>query len=103
MNQPSATPSAPRDTASTSAKSVVAAHPITSAAIFVLVAGSICGTLIVPIYAHVTPKIGDFPFFYFYLLAYMPVPALALWIATRLQRRLAPPAAGRDRAAEVTR
>jgi hypothetical protein len=82
---------------------VVAAHPITSAAIFVLVAGSILGTLIVPIYAHVTPKIGDFPFFYFYLLAYMPVPALALWIATLLQRRLAAPAAGGDSAAEVTR
>ena len=96
MNQPSATPSAPRDTAITPVKSVVAAHPITSAAIFVLVAGSILGTLIVPIYAHITPKVGDFPFFYFYLLAYMPVVAIALWIATLLQRRLASPAADGD-------
>jgi hypothetical protein len=95
MNQPSATPSAPRgpqDPAVTQAKyNPVAAHPITSAAIFVLVAASICGTLIVPIYAHITPKIGDFPFFYFYLLAYMPAVAIALWVATLLQRRLGTP------------
>jgi hypothetical protein len=103
MNQTSPTPSASNDSAITLARTPVAAHPITSAAIFILVAGSICGTLIVPIYAHVTPKIGDFPFFYFYLLAYMPVPAIALWIATLLQRRLATPAAASDGGAEVTR
>ena len=51
-------------------------------------------TLIVPIYAHITPKIGDFPFFYFYLLAYMPLVAIALWLATLLQRRLATPTQG---------
>jgi hypothetical protein len=97
MNIPSATPSAPRgpeDTPVIRAKNPVAAHPITSAAIFVLVAGSILCTLIVPIYAHITPKIGDFPFFYFYLLAYVPVAAIALWIAALLQRRLATPADG---------
>jgi Na+/melibiose symporter-like transporter len=97
MNNPSATPSTPRgpqDPAITQAKNPVAAHPITSAAIFVLVAASICCTLIVPIYAHITPKIGDWPFFYFYLLAYMPVVALALWLATLLQRRLATPTDG---------
>src|ERR1700751_153472 len=94
MNTPSATPSTPRGPqhrAMTQAKNPVAAHPITSAAIFVLVAASILCTLIVPIYAHITPKIGDFPFFYFYLLAYMPPVAIALWIAALLQRRLAPP------------
>jgi Protein of unknown function (DUF3311) len=106
MNQPSATPSAPRDPqdpALNQAKNPVAAHPITSAAIFVLVAASICCTLIVPIYARVTPKIGDFPFFYFYLLAYMPVAAIALWVANLLQRRLAPPAASSGSDAEVAR
>ena len=95
MNTPSATPSTPRgpqDPAITQAKNPVAAHPITSAAIFVLVAASILCTLIVPIYAHITPKIGDFPFFYFYLLAYMPLVAIALWVATLLQRRLGTPA-----------
>jgi hypothetical protein len=27
----------------------------------------------VPLYAHESPKVSDFPLFYFYLLAYMPV------------------------------
>ena len=75
MTQPDATPSAPRgpqDPDITAAKNPVAAHPVTSAVIGLLVAAAICGTLIVPIYARITPKIGDFPFFYFYLLAYMP-------------------------------
>jgi hypothetical protein len=106
MNQSSAAssaPSGPQDPALNQAKNPVAAHPITSAAIFVLVAGSICGTLIVPIYAHVTPKIGDFPFFYFYLLAYMPVVAIALWLASLLQRRLATPAGSGGGDAEVAR
>src|ERR1700722_11821027 len=104
MNQMAATPSSPRDPAITQAKNPVAAHPITSAAIFVLVAASILCTLIVPIYAHITPKIGDFPFFYFYLLAYMPLVAIALWIATLLQRRLGTPADGSSSSdAEVAR
>jgi len=101
MNQPYGTPSAPRDPAITSAKSPVAAHPITSAAIFVLVAAAILCTLIVPIYARITPKIGDFPFFYFYLLAYVPAAAIALGIAGQLQRRLTTPAD--DGESEVTR
>src|SRR5580704_13630549 len=95
MNQPYMTPSAPRGPQGspiTHAKSPVAAHPITSAAIFVLVAAAILCTLIVPIYARITPKIGDFPFFYFYLLAYMPLVAIVLWVVTRLQRRLREPA-----------
>ena len=75
------------------------AHPITSLAIGVLVTASILGTLIVPIYARETPKLGDFPFFYWYLLVYMPVVALALWIALLLQRRLQQPADGGDGAA----
>ena len=99
MNNPSANPNGPRgqgDTAITRAQNPVAAHPITSAAIFVLVAAAILCTLIVPIYAHITPKIGDFPFFYFYLLAYMPLVAIALWLAALLQRRLATPTDGSD-------
>jgi hypothetical protein len=63
-------------------RSPVAAHPVTSAIIAILVTACIAGTLIVPIYAGTTPKIGDFPFFYVYLLAYMPVVAIVLWIVT---------------------
>ena len=91
MTEPTATPSAPKDPnnpLATRPTNPVIAHPITSAAIGLLVAATICGTLIVPIYARITPKIGDFPFFYFYLLAYMPVVAIALWIVMQLQKRL---------------
>ena len=102
MNQIPPTPSASNDSAITAARSPVAAHPITSVAIFILVAGSICGTLIVPIYAHVTPKIGDFPFFYFYLLAYMPVVGVVLGIVLFLQSRMRTPGDG-DGRGEVTR
>jgi len=69
----------------------VTAHPITSLAIGVLVTAAILGTLIVPIYARETPYVGDFPFFYFYLLIYMPAVAVVLWIAMLLQRRLRRP------------
>lgn len=73
-------------------RSPVAAHPITSAVIAVLVVATIFFSLYVPIYARLTPKVGDFPFFYFYLLIFMPITSLALWIATQLQKRLAAPA-----------
>ena len=71
-------------------RSPIAAHPVTSAVIAMLVIASIFFSLYVPLYASVTPKVGDFPFFYFYLLVYMPATALVLWIAMLLQRRLAP-------------
>jgi drug/metabolite transporter (DMT)-like permease len=72
-------------------RSTVAAHPITSAAIAILVAAAIFFTLYSPIYSRVTPKAGDFPFFYFYLLIFMPITSIALWIASQLQKRLRPP------------
>jgi len=77
-------------------KSTVAAHPITSAAIAVLVVAIIFFTLYVPIYARVTPKIGDFPFFYFFLLIYMPITSLTLWIVVQLQKRLGAPAGNEE-------
>ena len=95
MTEPTATPNAPGDpqpATTTRRTNPVAAHPITSIVIFVLVTGAILGTLLVPIYAHETPKLGDFPFFYWYQLVYMPVVAVALWIAMLLQRRLRRPA-----------
>ena len=96
MAAPSSAPRGPQDSTITRVKSPVAAHPITSAAIAVLITASICGTLIVPIYARITPKIGDWPFFYFYLIAYIPVAAIILWIVNLLQRRLQQPAGGAD-------
>jgi hypothetical protein len=93
--------------ASGGSRSPVAAHPITSAVIAILILASIFFTLYVPLYASATPKVGDFPFFYFYLLIYMPVLGVVLWIVITLQERLRPRGPGRGAAAgrdgEVTR
>jgi predicted ABC-type exoprotein transport system permease subunit len=66
----------------------VAAHPIISAAIGILFVVLIFFILFSPLYSTVTPKIGSWPFFYFYLLVSMPVTSVLLWIITRLQKRL---------------
>lgn len=76
-------------------KHPIAARPVTSAVIAILIFASIFGTLWVPIYARATPKIGDFPFFYFYLLIYMPALAIVLGIVILLQNRVGVPAAPR--------
>jgi hypothetical protein len=69
-------------------RNTIRAHPITSTAITVLILAAICGTLITPIYARATPKAGAFPFFYLYLLIYMPALAVVLWIVYLLQKRI---------------
>ena len=91
----------------------IAAHPVTSATVAILVIAAIFFSLYVPLYARATPKVGDFPFFYFYLIIYMPVVGIALWIVITLQKRLEPspgpsggpdgPAAASGGASEVTR
>lgn len=99
----------PSDTSRPSggSRSPVAAHPVTSAIIAILIFVSIFFAVWVPLYASDTPKIGDFPFFYAYLLIYMPVVGIVLWIVITLQARLRP-RAGAERPAsadggEVTR
>jgi hypothetical protein len=89
MSQSAAASRSPRDT-----RSPVAAHPVTSAVIAVLIIASIFFALYVPIYARTTPKVGDFPFFYFYLLVYMPAVSIALIVVIQLQKRLRPAAPG---------
>ena len=71
-------------------RSAVAAHPVTSAIIAILITATIFFSVYVPLYASATPKVGDFPFFYFYLLAYMPAVAIVLGIVLILQNRLRP-------------
>ena len=85
MTQSSDTPATPGRS-----RSPVAAHPVTSAIIAVLVLASIFFALYVPLYASATPKIGDFPFFYAFLLIYMPVLGVAMWIVISLQARRRP-------------
>lgn len=53
----------------------------------VLLAIGVAGTLIVPIYARVTPKAGAFPFFYWYQLLWIPLVALLSWACYLLVRR----------------
>ena len=69
-------------------RSVIAAHPLLSAGIAILIVADIFFALYTPIYSRLTPKLGDFPFFYWYLLIFMPVTSVALWLATLLQKRL---------------
>jgi hypothetical protein len=70
------------------ARSAVSAHPVTSAAIAIAMAADIFFVLYTPIYSTVTPKVGDWPFFYFYLLIFMPITSVALWLVILLQKRL---------------
>ncbi len=72
----------------------VTAHPVTSAAIAVVLIATVFFALYVPLYARDTPKVGDFPFFYFFLLIYMPVVSLACWLVLVLQTRLRTPRDG---------
>jgi len=78
--------------ASVKSRGSIAAHPVTSAVIAILVIAAIFFSLYVPLYARATPKVGDFPFFYFYLLIYMPAVCVALLIVIALQSRLRSPA-----------
>jgi len=64
----------------------------------VLVLIGVAGTLIVPIYARVTPRLGAFPFFYWYQLLWIPLVAILSWICYLLVRR-----GGRDSRAEGRR
>jgi Protein of unknown function (DUF3311) len=52
----------------------------------VLLTATVAGALWVPLYAHVKPKLGAFPFFYWYQLALVPVVAAACWISYLLLR-----------------
>jgi hypothetical protein len=45
-------------------------------AVAVMLTVAIAGALWVPIYAHSLPKLGDFPFFYWYQLILVPVTAI---------------------------
>jgi Na+/melibiose symporter-like transporter len=69
-------------------RSPVAAHPVTATVIGILFAALIFFILYTPIYSTVTPKIGSWPFFYFYLLIAMPVTSVVLWVVTQLQKRV---------------
>ncbi len=60
--------------------------PATWGVVTVLLVVAIIGTLWVPIYARPAPKLGPFPFFYWYQLIWVPVSAVLCWICYLLLR-----------------
>jgi cytochrome bd-type quinol oxidase subunit 2 len=70
-----------------------AKSPVRRAVIAVLLLAAIGGTLWVPIYARFAPKLGDFPFFYWYQLILVPVVAILCWLCSVLLRARPTPAA----------
>jgi hypothetical protein len=58
--------------------------------IAILLAASLVGTLWVPFYNHLTPTLGDFPFFYWYQLMWVPIVAIlsaAAYLLSRVTQR----------------
>jgi hypothetical protein len=53
----------------------------------VLLAIGVAGTLVVPLYARTAPKLGAFPFFYWYQLVWIPIVAILASIAYLLTRK----------------
>ena len=60
--------------------------PVTWAVVTILLVIAVGGTLWVPIYARATPFWGDFPFFYWYQLLWVPVVAVLCMICCLLLR-----------------
>jgi Na+/melibiose symporter-like transporter len=50
--------------------------PATWTAVTVLLAIAILGTLWIPLYARSAPKLGPFPFFYWFQLIWVPMTAI---------------------------
>ena len=61
-------------------------HTGTWIVIAVLLAAAVVSTLWVPIYNHLTPTLGDFPFFYWYQLMWVPIVAILAAVAYLLSR-----------------
>ncbi|HET7048232.1 MAG TPA: DUF3311 domain-containing protein [Solirubrobacteraceae bacterium] len=63
-----------------------AKSPAIRITVAVMLTVAVGGALWVPIYAHLLPKLGDFPFFYWYQLILVPVTAFLCWISYLLLR-----------------
>jgi len=60
--------------------------PMTWLAVTILLLFAIGAALWVPLYARAQPKLGPFPFFYWYQLMLMPVVAIAAWLSYLMLR-----------------
>jgi hypothetical protein len=65
---------------------------VTWAVVTILLVIAVGGTLWVPIYARATPFWGDFPFFYWYQLLWVPVTALLTTICYLITTKVVRPA-----------
>jgi hypothetical protein len=63
-----------------------APHPRNAVIAGVLLLIGVVGAFWVPIYARSAPKLGDFPFFYWYQLIWMPVVMVLCYLSYRLLR-----------------
>jgi len=61
--------------------------PATWGTVTVLLAVAVGGALWVPIYARSLPKLGQFPFFYWYQFLWVPVASVLCWISYLLLKR----------------
>jgi Protein of unknown function (DUF3311) len=68
-------------------------NPAAMVVVTILLVVAIAGTLVVPIYARSAPKLGDFPFFYWYQLIWVPVVAILAWVSYLLLRTKPAPSA----------
>jgi hypothetical protein len=68
--------------------------PATWGVVTFLLAVAIAGTLWVPLYARSLPKLGPFPFFYWYQFIWVPVSAVLCWICYLLLKTRPTPRAG---------
>jgi uncharacterized protein DUF3311 len=63
-----------------------AKRPSTLATVAVMLTIAVMGSLWVPIFARTQPRLGGFPFFYWYQLILVPVTSLLCWICYLLLR-----------------
>jgi hypothetical protein len=66
--------------------------PGTWLAVTILLVFAVGAAFWVPLYARVQPKLGAFPFFYWYQLILVPIVALASWLSYLLLRTRPPTA-----------
>jgi Protein of unknown function (DUF3311) len=60
--------------------------PLTWLVVTILLLSVIGAALWVPLYARTEPKLGPFPFFYWYQLLLVPVVAMASWLSYLMLR-----------------
>jgi membrane protein implicated in regulation of membrane protease activity len=75
-------------------------NPLAIAVATVLLLAAIGAAFWVPLYARTTPKLGAFPFFYWYQLILVPAVAIVSWLAYLCLRPGASRAAARAQDAD---